>query len=187
MSASPADGLRISRDLVDEIVAHARREAPDECWGLLAGVDDRVLGVFPCVNGAPPEERPFRYQTEPHSQRQADDAIGARGWQIVGIYHSHTHTQPYPSPTDINEANPFLGDIVYVLISLRAPRQPFIYRGMSREEWERAHAFAQRHPARPEIAAFRIHDGRAIPVRLRITPRRRRRQPPPVSAAAPPA
>ena len=82
MNAFPTDVLHIPRDLVDEMIAHARREAPDECWGLLAGVNDRVLGVFPCVNGAPPEERPFRYQTEPHSQRLADDAIGARGWQI---------------------------------------------------------------------------------------------------------
>lgn len=160
--------LRIARSLVEEIIAHARREAPDECWGLLAGVGDRVLGVFPCENGAEPEERPFRYRTEPKSQRLADDAIGARGWQILGIYHSHTHTQPFPSPTDIAEANPFLGDIAYVLVSLRTARQPFIYRGMSRAEWQRAHDFAQHRPARPEVCAFRIHDGQVEPIPLRI-------------------
>jgi proteasome lid subunit RPN8/RPN11 len=160
--------LTIARPLIDEMIAHARREAPDECWGLLAGEGGRVLGVFPCVNGAPPEDRPFRYATEPHSQRLADDAIGARGWQILGIYHSHTHTQPYPSPTDIAEANPLLGDIVYVLVSLRAARQPFVYRGMPRAQWERAHAFAQRHPARPEVCAFHIRDGRVVQVPLRV-------------------
>jgi proteasome lid subunit RPN8/RPN11 len=160
--------LRITRSLVEEMIAHARREAPDECWGLLAGEGTRVLGVFPCENGADPAERPFLYRTEPRSQRAADDAIGARGWQILGIYHSHTHTQPYPSPTDIGEANPFLGDIVYVLISLRTARQPFVYRGMAREEWERAHAFAQTRPARPEVRGFYIRDGRAEPADLRI-------------------
>lgn len=160
--------LRIARSLVDEMIAHARREAPDECWGLLGGTGNRVLGVFPCANGAEPEERPFRYRTEPASQRQADDAIGARGWQIVGIYHSHTHTQPYPSPTDIGEANPFLGDIAYVLVSLRTARQPFVYRGMSREAWQRAHDFAQTRPARPEVCAFHIRAGRAEQLRLRI-------------------
>lgn len=161
--------LRIARPLVDEMIAHARREAPDECWGLLAGEGDRVLGVFPSENGAPAEERPFRYQTEPRSQRLADDAIGARGWQILGIYHSHTHTQPFPSPTDIAEANPFLGDIAYVLVSLRAARQPFVYRGMPPEQWQQAHDFAQTHPSRPEVRAFHIRGSTVEPVELRIT------------------
>jgi proteasome lid subunit RPN8/RPN11 len=161
--------LRIARSLVDEMISHARREAPDECWGLLAGRGGQVLGVFPCENGADPADRPFRYVTEPRSQRLADDAIGARGWAIVGIYHSHTHTQPYPSPTDIGEANPFLGDIAYVLVSLRAARQPFVYRGMSQEAWQRAHDFAQRRPARPEVCAFHIRDGAAEQVGLRLS------------------
>jgi [CysO sulfur-carrier protein]-S-L-cysteine hydrolase len=160
--------LRITRSLVDEMIAHARREAPDECWGLLAGTGNRVLGVFPCENGAEPDERPFRYRTEPKSQRQADDALGARGWQILGIYHSHTHTQPYPSPTDIGEANPFLGDIAYVLVSLRTARQPFVYRGMSREAWQQAHDYAQTRPARPEVRAFHIRDGAAHQISLRV-------------------
>lgn len=161
--------LRISRAHVDQMVAHARREAPDECWGLLAGHGDQVLSVHPCENGAEPSERPFLYRTEPHSQRQADDAIGAAGLEIVGIYHSHTHTQPYPSPTDIGEANPFLGDIAYVLVSLRTAGQPFVYRGMDRQAWERAHRFAQTRPARPEVCAFRIGDGRARQIELRVT------------------
>jgi len=160
--------LRIARSHVDQMIAHARREAPDECWGLLAGRGDRVLGVFPCENGADPAERPFIYRTEPASQRRADDAIGAAGLEIVGIYHSHTHTQPFPSPTDIGEANPFLGDIAYVLVSLRTAGQPFVFRGMSREDWQRAHAFAQTRPARPEVRAFHIRDGRAEQVPLKV-------------------
>lgn len=150
------------------MIAHARQEAPDECWGLLAGEGDQVLGVFPCANGAAPEDRPFRYLTEPRSQRQADDLIGARGWQILGIYHSHTHTQPFPSPTDIGEANPLLGDIAYVLVSLRAAGQPFVYRGMDAAAWQRAHDFAQTQPAQPEVCAFAIQDGRAEPIELTV-------------------
>ena len=162
--------LTIARPLVDEMVAHARQEAPDECWGLLAGLGDEVLGVFPCANGAAPEERPFRYQTEPLSQRQADDAISERGWQILGIYHSHTHTQPYPSPTDIGEANPFFGPIAYVLVSLRQAGQPFVYRGMSKEAWETAHTYAQTQPAEAEVCAFHIRDGRAEQIELVVKP-----------------
>lgn len=160
--------LRISRALVNQMISHARQEAPDECWGLLAGKGDRALAVFPCANGAEPDERPFRYRTEPNSQRQADDAIGEAGLEIVGIYHSHTHTQPYPSPTDIGEANPFLGDIAYVLVSLRTAGQPFVYRGMSREAWQQAHAFSQTRPARPEVRAFRIRDGAAEQIELKV-------------------
>lgn len=161
--------LRISRSLVDQMIAHTRQEAPDECWGLLAGTGEQVLAVYPCANGAEPDERPFRYRTEPNSQRQADDAIGAAGLEIVGIYHSHTHTQPFPSPTDISEANPFLGDIAYVLVSLRTAGQPFVYRGMSRDAWQQAHDFAQTHPARPEVCAFRIRDGQAEQIELKVT------------------
>ncbi len=161
--------LTISRRFVDEMIAHTRREAPDECWGLLAGTADRVLGVFPCDNGVEPDERPFRYGAEPRSYRLADDAIGAKGWSILGVYHSHTHTQPFPSPTDIAEANPFLGDIVYVLVSLRVAGQPFVYRGMSREQWQNAHDFAGTRPARPEVCGFHIRDGRPEQIELRIT------------------
>lgn len=160
--------LILPRSLADEIIAHARRETPDECWGFLAGTADRVRGIFPCENGAAKDERPFLYQTEPHSQRLADDAIAAKGWDILGIYHSHTHTQPYPSPTDIREANPFLGDIAYVLVSLRTAGQPYVYRGMDKEQWQRVHDFSQSKPTRPEIAAFHIRDGAAQLMKLRI-------------------
>ena len=156
------------RRIADQLIAHARREAPDECWGLLGGRDGEVLGAFECANGAAPDDRPFRYETEPRSQREADDAIGGRGWEIAGIYHSHTHTQPFPSPTDIGEANPFLGDIAYVLVSLRTPHQPYVYRNMAREAWEQAHAYAQTLPEEPEIAAFYIRDGRAEQMPLEI-------------------
>ena len=163
--------LRLPRSLADEIIAHARADAPDESWGLLAGTDERVRGVFRLTNGAPPEERPFRYTVEPRSFIEASDTLYARGWEILGIYHSHTHTQPYPSPTDIDRANPLYGDIVYLIVSLRYPGQPFVYRGMSEEERQNARAFAQTYPRRPELRGWHIRDGRAEPAELLITPR----------------
>ncbi len=164
--------LHISRLLISEMIGHARRHAPDECWGVLGGEGTIIRGVYPCENGARPEERPFRFDVEPKSYRLAEDAISERGWQITGIYHSHTHTQPFPSPTDFDNAAQmalWFGDIVHMFVSLRAPHQPFVYRGMPPEAWQRAHAFAQLRPARPEVTAFRIRDGVAEPLPLRRT------------------
>jgi len=161
--------LYLPRRFADQIIARARADAPDECWGLLAGTADRVREVFHLKNGAPPEERPFRYSVEPRSFMDASDALYERGWEILGIYHSHTHTQPYPSPTDIDFANPDLGDIVYLIASLRVPSQPFVYRGMDEVAREQVHAFAQTKPARPELRGWQIRDGHAEPADLRIT------------------
>ena len=161
----------IARRLVDEMIAHARQEAPDECCGFLAGTGDRVAGVFPCVNGVEPADRPFRYLTESRSLLQAYRAIDERGWEPLGIYHSHTHTQPYPSPTDIgiHGESQMPDSFVYLLVSLRTARQPFVYRGMSHEQWQRAHTFAQTQPAEPEVCAFHIRDGRAEQIELQVT------------------
>lgn len=163
--------LRLPRPLADQIVARAREHAPDECWGLLAGTGDRVQEVFHLENGAPPDERPFLYQTEFRSQSAAEQEIVDRGWEILGIYHSHTHTQPYPSPTDIDRANPLYGDIVYLIVSLRAPGQPFVFRGMSEAERAAARDFAATRPRRAELRGWHIRNGRAEPAELRITGR----------------
>jgi [CysO sulfur-carrier protein]-S-L-cysteine hydrolase len=161
--------LRLPRSLAGQIVARARVEAPDECWGLLAGTDGRVREVYHLANGAPAEDRPFRYETEFRSQAAAEQQIVDQGWDILGIYHSHTHTQPYPSPTDIDRANPLYGDIVYLIVSLRASGQPFVHRGMSEVERQAARTFAAHRPARPELRGWHIRDGRAEPADLRIT------------------
>lgn len=160
--------LNIPRHLLDEIIDRARADAPDECWGLLAGKGDDVAAVFHLANGAPPDERPFRYTVEPRSFMQASDEIGDRNWDILGIYHSHTHTQPYPSPTDIEHANPDLGDIGYLIVSLRAENQPFVFRGMNEEDRRVANAFARHTPAQAEVQLWHIRDNRAWPAALNI-------------------
>jgi [CysO sulfur-carrier protein]-S-L-cysteine hydrolase len=162
--------LELPRRFVDEIIARARADAPDECWGLLAGPPGEVEAVFHLKNGAPPDERPFRYTVEPRSFMEASDAIYERDWQVLGIYHSHTHTQPYPSPTDIEHANPDFGDIVYLIVSLREAGQPFVYRGMDDLARAEARAYAQTHPAEPELRGWHIRDGRAVAADVRVTP-----------------
>lgn len=106
--------LQIERSFVDDMIAHARAEAPNECCGLLAGKDGRVVKVFGTNNT---EKSPVRYNVDPRELLQIDREIEAQGWQLVGIYHSHTHTQAYPSATDVKLA--FWPGVVYLIISLK--------------------------------------------------------------------
>ncbi len=99
----------------DEIVAHARDEAPREACGLLAGRDGGVSRVIRCVNVH--ETPTTRYVIDPREQLSAFRSIDAADEELIGIYHSHPASQPYPSPTDRAEAH--YPDAYYVLISLR--------------------------------------------------------------------
>src|SRR2546423_9492423 len=105
--------MKISRALLDEMVAHARRDAPNECCGMVASEDGRAVEVFPAVNAA---ASPLRYEIEPRDQYRIEMAIEEAGWDLGAIYHSHTRSDPYPSQTDVNLA--FHPDAVYVIVGL---------------------------------------------------------------------
>jgi proteasome lid subunit RPN8/RPN11 len=115
--------IRISRADWQAIIDHARDEAakPAEACGLLAGelggID--VMAVYPCRNAAPAEKQDLIYELDSGDFLKADRAAQAEGWEIIGVYHSHTHTEALPSPTDIAQApDPSWH---YVLVSLRLP------------------------------------------------------------------
>ena len=105
--------MRIGRDLLEEIITHAREEAPNECCGMIASQDGRAVEVYRAVNAA---ASPLRYEVEPHDQYRIEMAIEDAGHELGAIYHSHTRSQPYPSQTDINLA--FHPDAVYVIVGL---------------------------------------------------------------------
>lgn len=96
-------------------MAHARREAPNECCGMVASQDGRAVRVYPATNAA---ASPLRYQVEPHDQYRIEMAIDDAGLELGAIYHSHTRSAPYPSQTDINLA--FHPDALYVIVGLGA-------------------------------------------------------------------
>jgi [CysO sulfur-carrier protein]-S-L-cysteine hydrolase len=115
--------LRISRAHWQVIVDHAVAEAatPAEACGLLAGElgDIDVKAVYPCRNAAPPDRQNMVYELDPLDHLKADREAQANGWEIIGVYHSHTHTGALPSPTDIAQApDPSWH---YILVSLRLP------------------------------------------------------------------
>jgi len=111
--------LLLGKKILDQVVADALDGYPLEACGLLGGsVDEqgnaRVEACYP-VNNVAASARV--YEVEPRGLLRADRAAEAAGGQLVGVYHSHTHTEGQPSATDISQA-PDPG-WHYVLVSLR--------------------------------------------------------------------
>jgi proteasome lid subunit RPN8/RPN11 len=106
--------MRISQSLVDEMVAHAREDLPNECCGMIGGRDGQATEVIRVANAA---ATPLRYEMDPQQQYNALKAIEDRGGELLGIYHSHTKSPAYPSQTDVNQAVAW-PEQVYVIVSL---------------------------------------------------------------------
>jgi proteasome lid subunit RPN8/RPN11 len=106
--------MRIDRRLIEEMVEHARRDAPDECCGMVARSDGDLVRVHPAANA---EASPFRFVIGPREQLQIIDAIEASGHELGAIYHSHTRTAPEPSQTDINFAASWPG-VLWIIIGV---------------------------------------------------------------------
>jgi [CysO sulfur-carrier protein]-S-L-cysteine hydrolase len=110
----------IAPELVDEIVAHAREEAPNECCGMVSGSEGRASRVYTARNA---EASPLRYTIHPQDQIRIMGEIDDRGEELAAIYHSHTKTPAEPSQTDINLAQNW-PDPVYLICSLADPHAP---------------------------------------------------------------
>jgi [CysO sulfur-carrier protein]-S-L-cysteine hydrolase len=108
--------LRIDRETYDAIVAHARRDHPDEACGVVAGPEgsDRPERFVPMVNAA---GSPTFYEFDPTDLLRLYREMDERGEEPVVIYHSHTATEAYPSRTDIGLA--MEPNAHYVLVSTR--------------------------------------------------------------------
>ncbi len=112
------DVLHLDHGPWAEMVAHAYDGLPLEACGLLAGHLGRgdVTRFYPCRNA---EESSRVYTVDPVDHLRADRDAEDHGLAIVGVMHSHTHTEAYPSPTDVAQApDP---DWHYVIVSLRPP------------------------------------------------------------------
>jgi proteasome lid subunit RPN8/RPN11 len=123
--AMNADTIEIPSDIRDTIVRHAIDGLPNEACGVLAGPDGQIALFFPMANA---DESPLTYRLEATEQLRVWNEIDDKGWEVRGIVHSHTHTEAYPSETDVRQA--FLPDAWYVLVSLMDREQPMI-RGFS--------------------------------------------------------
>jgi len=105
--------VRISRAHWDELIAHAREDAPNECCGYLSAKDGSVEAVFRADN---PRKSPYGYELD-HRSLFAANELDDEGFD-VGIYHSHPRSPAKPSQTDINLAT--YPDWLYLIVSLEA-------------------------------------------------------------------
>lgn len=121
--------FQLRRDQAAALIKHAAEDFPNECCGLLAGRAGRVERIY---RGTNLDHSPYTYLMDPKEQLAAFKDMDAAGLDLIGIYHSHTHTAAYPSRTD--SAKAYYPDALYVIVSL-----------------------AQRDA--PNIRAFRMNDG----------------------------
>lgn len=111
--------MRIAQALVDEIVAHAREDLPNECCGMVGGGDGEARTVYRAENA---EGSPLRYSIDASEQFRLMKEIEGRGEELVAIYHSHTKSAAYPSQTDVNLAA--WPEAAYLIVSLADPDAP---------------------------------------------------------------
>jgi len=123
--------VKIARDLLDEIVAHAVRDAPNECCGLVVGRDGRAAGARGVENLA---ASPFRFDID--GRELIAFAFADEGdEELTAIYHSHTRSAPYPSQTDVNFAAGWPG-VEWLIVGVPKPTD-----------------------AEPEVRSYLIEDG----------------------------
>ena len=130
--------------IVGQIAALAYDTYPYECCGLVAGpptaegVATRAERFYACRNAA---KSARVYTVDPLDHLRAERDAESNGWEIVGVVHSHTHSEPYPSSTDVAQAPD--------------PSWQYVIVGLKRES--------------PEIRSYRIVDGDVTEVAIVVT------------------
>ena len=130
---------RLDGVLLKEMVEHGLREFPNEACGLLAGTDGVPARFFAMRNL---DASPVSYRLDPNEQLRVFDEMDDAGLELLGIFHTHTHSEAYPSETDTKLA--FYPEATYLVMSLA----------------DRVH---------PELRAFRIVEDEITEEELTIT------------------
>jgi len=143
--------LELTRAQVDEMIAHAHAELPNECCGLLAGRGDAVTRVFRARNA---DSSPYTFHIDDHDLLRIQKEIDDLGLDLIGFYHSHAWSAARPSKTDIAKAYPPDG---------RTGRRAPLYPGYGYVILSLASSAA------PDVKAFRIGDEGIIDEVLVVT------------------
>ncbi len=123
--------LSLPQQMIDEIVAHAIADLPNECCGIIAGKDGAATRFYRTKNS---EASPFRYSIDPRDILRIERDIDDNDWQVLVIYHSHVASEAYPSPTDVrlsqwqgtDPPTDLYPGAYYVLISLKDLDKPVV-------------------------------------------------------------
>ena len=110
---------RIDDTLLAQMVEHGLREFPNEACGLLAGKEGVATRFYAMRNL---DASPSSYRLDPKEQLQVFDAMDEEGWDLLGIFHTHSHSEAYPSETDRKLA--FYPDACYLVMSLSDRERP---------------------------------------------------------------
>ena len=136
--------LRLTLAQYQVIVAHCYDGLPNEACGVLAGPIEGasepvgpVTQVYPCENA---DASARSYTVDSRQLLQAMRDAESRGDELVGVWHSHTHTDAYPSDTDVRQA--FEPTWIYVIVSLKQPE--------------------------PVLRAYRIREGKIVEVDVEV-------------------
>ncbi len=123
--------LSIPKQFYEAMIQQAQAEYPNECCGLLAGKDGRVTQIYKMTNT---QHSPINYLMDPREQFVAFKEMRTRGISLLAIYHSHPHTQAYPSKTDVRLA--YYPEAAYLILSLQDKMKPVLnaYRISSNNE-----------------------------------------------------
>jgi [CysO sulfur-carrier protein]-S-L-cysteine hydrolase len=132
--------VRIERALLDRIVAHARRDFPNECCGMIGMRNGEAVAVHEATNVA---ASPLRFEVDGLEVHRTIETIESDGAEMGAIYHSHTRSDPYPSQTDVNFARGWPG-VEWLIV------------GVPRDSGE------------PTIRSYRIDDGVIEEVEVQI-------------------
>ena len=113
--------VELDRVFFDEMVEHGLAAFPNEACGLLAGKEGRPVKFFAMANQ---DASPVSYRLDPKEQLTVFDEIDDEGWDLLGIFHTHTHSEAFPSETDQRQA--FDPDALYLLMSLSDRTAPVL-------------------------------------------------------------
>ena len=113
--------LRLAQRFIDEMVAHARAELPNECCGIIAGRDGTAVELFRARNA---EASPYRYEVDSQDLFRIWRQCETNGWDFLVVYHSHVASEAVPSQTDVRRAT--WPDAYYIVVSLADPESPSV-------------------------------------------------------------
>ena len=115
--------MLIARALLDELIAHAREDAPNECCGVVAVTPGNPVSATRVHRALNTAASPLRFEVDGLELLHTIEAIEADGAELGAIYHSHTRSAPYPSQTDINFAANWPG-VEWIIVGLAGGEDP---------------------------------------------------------------
>lgn len=111
--------MKFTQSQIDEMVAHARDDLPNECCGIVSAQNGAAVEVHRAVNAA---ASPLRYEIDSKDYLRIYNLIDDADLDVGAIYHSHTRSAAFPSQTDINLA--LWPEALYIIVSLAEADAP---------------------------------------------------------------